>query len=178
MEPWHHGKCAFCEVSLGSRTEIEHFRSKTGHPLTAFVWRNLFLICPGCNGAKGAETHKGCLKPDREDPEDYLWVNPVSHRIEPKPGISQQACQRAMITIERYGLDRPELARLYNEYSLDRIFGHLLLTASHASRALTDSNTTNNQVQSHIAGLRALAQPDQPFSLMVKSLLQYYDVIR
>ncbi len=44
LAPWHHHKCAFCEAPLFSGKEIEHYRSKTKHPLAAYVWRNLFLI--------------------------------------------------------------------------------------------------------------------------------------
>jgi hypothetical protein len=43
MWPWHHGKCAFCEAPLMGSAEIEHFRSKTNRPRTAYAWYNLFL---------------------------------------------------------------------------------------------------------------------------------------
>jgi uncharacterized protein (TIGR02646 family) len=101
---WHHDKCAFCEAPLWGAGEIEHFRAKSRHPLAAFVWRNLFLICGGCNQAKLAQDHEGCLKPDREDPTDYLWVNPISLRVAPKPGISEQARQRARAPLNSTGL--------------------------------------------------------------------------
>ena len=116
MEPWHHHKCAFCEAPLFSGREIEHFRSKTRHPLAAFVWRNLFLICRTCNQAKGDDEHKGCIKPDREDPEEYLWINPILLKIEPKPGISASYHRKAVETIGLYKLDRPELTSLYKYY--------------------------------------------------------------
>ncbi len=116
MAVWHHNKCAFCETPLFSGREIEHFRSKTGHPLAAYVWRNLFLICRDCNQAKGDSDHEGCIKPDREDPEAYLWVNPILLKIEPKPGISDSYHQKAVETIGLYELDRPELTNLYKYY--------------------------------------------------------------
>jgi uncharacterized protein (TIGR02646 family) len=151
MEPWHHGKCAFCEAPLWGGREIEHFRAKTSHPLAAFVWRNLFLICRDCNQAKLAGDHAGCLKPDREDPTDYLWVNPVSLKVEPRPGISEGARQRAQRTVERYGLDRPELKKAYEEY--------LKLISDGA-----------------VLSVR-LTQGEKPFSLMAQCLLEYYGAI-
>lgn len=115
MAEWHHNKCAFCETPFFSGREIEHFRSKTHYPLSAFVWRNLFLICRDCNQAKGADEHEGCIKPDREDPAAYLWVNPILLKVEPKPGISEQFHQKAITTIALYNLDRPELNNLYRQ---------------------------------------------------------------
>jgi len=178
METWHYGKCAFCEARLPGKAEIEHFRSKTRHPLAAFVWRNLFLICRNCNEAKGGENHEGCLKPDREDPADFLWINPISRKAEPKPGISQNARQRAWRTIERYGLDRPELIKLYEAYLLESVLdGHLWPLTGLISQAQGANIQTEDQIPLHIAGLQALAEPNQPFSLMVKSILEYYGAV-
>jgi uncharacterized protein (TIGR02646 family) len=172
MESWHYQKCAFCETPLWGEREIEHFRPKTQHPLFAFVWRNLFLICGSCNQKKGAGTHVGCLKPDREDPVDYLWVNPVSLKMEPKPGISEDARQRAITTIVRYELDRPELSRLYKDHwdSISR--GPLLSIVALVSRMSSDEPLTL-PVHQRLAALRALSQPEQPFSSFIKSLLVY-----
>ena len=165
MEPWHHYKCAFCETPLWGTREIEHFWAKTKHPLAAFVWRNLFLICGDCNRAKGAEDHAGCLKPDREDPIDYLWVDPILLKMKPKPGISEGARQRAQRTIERYGLDRPELKKtcaMYLELVLHSV-------------SLTDLiSQTSPKVYLEPAKLQALAQPEKPFSLMAECLLKHY----
>jgi uncharacterized protein (TIGR02646 family) len=168
MEAWHHGKCAFCEAPLWTGCEIEHFRAKTRYPLAAFVWRNLFLICRDCNQAKGAEGHAGCLKPDREDPTDYLWVDPISLKVEPKPRISEDARQRAQRTIERYGLDRPELSKAYLRY-LQMVF--------HGTPLTDLILQTSDEVCLGLAKLRSLAQPEQVFSLMVESLLTYYGAI-
>lgn len=178
METWHYNKCAFCESPLLGEGEIEHFRSKTGHPLAAFVWRNLFLICKKCNLGKGSENHEGCLKPDREDPADFLWVNPVSRKIEPKPDIPAEAHLRATNTIERYKLDRPELKKLYEEYLLKSfLHGHTLPLIGIVAQAQKHDPQAAKQIPLRLAGLQALAQPEQPFSLMVKSLLEYYNAI-
>jgi uncharacterized protein (TIGR02646 family) len=175
LEPWHHDKCAFCEAPLSGHREIEHFRSKTGHPLAAFVWRNLFLICSKCNGKKGDRDHAGSLKPDCHDPADYLWINPISLKMEPKPGISPEARQRAIKTINLYQLDRPELTKLYRLYCLQRVFlaGPLL----HLARLVVQSPENDAEMIAQLpferARLKALADPSQPFSLMVRSVLEY-----
>src|SRR5579862_5891024 len=74
-----HGKCAFCESLLGvtSYLEVEHYTPKTVDPAHVFAWDNLFPVCRYCNGAKGDIDHNGMLlKPDVEDPQDLLWLNP------------------------------------------------------------------------------------------------------
>jgi len=164
MEPWHHGKCAFCETPLWGTREIEHFWAKTKHPLAAFVWRNLFLICGDCNRAKGAGDHAGCLKPDRENPADYLWVNYISLKVEPRPGISKEARQRAQRTIERYGLDCPELKKTYEMYwELVHDVPLTDLVSQTSAKAYLD-----------LTKLRASARPEKPFSLMAECLLKHY----
>lgn len=146
MAIWHHNKCAFCEVPFHGQ-EIEHYRSKTKYPLAAYVWRNLFLICGECNQKKNDGDHLGCLKPDRDDPAEYLWVNPISLKVAPKPGISGEKRERAEKTIMLYQLDRPELTKHYQQYL--RLF---------------------EQTQTP---LEPLANDSMPFSLMIKSFLQY-----
>lgn len=176
MEIWHHNKCAFCEAPLLAQYEIEHFRSKAKHPLAAFIWRNLFLICRTCNQSKGSENHEGCLKPDRDPPADYLWINPTSLKVEPRPGVSGEARQRAVNTIKRYRLNRPELKKLYERYLLRQVtHSHLFPLAGSVAQA--QNTQAAGQPQMHLAALQALAQPEQPFSLMVKSLLEYHNAI-
>lgn len=169
MESWHYNKCAFCETPLFSGREVEHFRSKTRYPLSALVWRNLFLTCRDCNQRKGSDEHAGCIKPDCEDPEQYLWVNPISLKMEPKPGISAVARQRAIKTIELYGLDRPELSKLYQVYLQQVVFGRTGLDLMR--QVFRSSSVIFEELPIHQAQLQALVDPPQPFSLMVKSLL-------
>lgn len=176
MESWHYNKCAFCEIYLG-KFEIEHFRAKTTHPFAAFVWRNLFLICPDCNKAKGTKNHEGSLKPDREDPQLFLWVNPISLKIEPKPGITPDKKQRAEKTIELYDLNRPELTRLYGAYfaqiqsKKDELLAKLIADHEGTQQISTDKLATN------IRALQTYAHVEHPFSLMVKSLLEYQELL-
>ncbi len=176
MEPWHYGKCAFCEAPLAGNSEIEHFRSKSRYPLAAFVWRNLFLICRKCNQAKGEKEHAGCVKPDCEDPTNYLWINPISRKMEPKPGISEEARERAVKTIRCYDLDRAELTKLYETYLLKSFFPEQLSLIRLIAQTQEHKPEAAEQIPSHLDGLRALSNPNQPFSLMAKSLLEYYEI--
>ncbi|MDM8520793.1 retron system putative HNH endonuclease [Anaerolineales bacterium HSG6] len=174
MAEWQFGKCAFCETPIGSRAEVEHFHSKAHYPLAAFVWRNLFLACHDCNHAKGEADHAGCIKPDRENPADYLWVNPYSLKVEPKPGISEKARRRAVKTIKTYQLDRPELKRLYQ---LTYLKGETLNLVPPLIQARQNQPSTDPTIEDRISVLRARAEPEQPFSLFVRSFLVHYGVI-
>jgi hypothetical protein len=98
------------------------------------------LICPDCNSAKGGDSYIGCLKPDRDDPVNYLWVNPVSGQVEPKPGISEEEHKEAKTTIGRYGLDRPELKGLYEHYYFSSVNPHLVPVASLACHLVFAQN--------------------------------------
>lgn len=146
LRSWHFGKCAFCETPLG-QGEIEHFRAKTRFPLAAFVWRNLFLVCADCNQAKREQNHHGCLKPDRDDPEMFLWIDPIILTVQPRPGLTSTMQQYAEKTIALYQLDRPELTQLYRVY--------LQMVGLHETR------------------LTAAANPSLPFTLLMRSLAHY-----
>jgi uncharacterized protein (TIGR02646 family) len=107
-----HGKCAFCEglLEVTSYAEIEHYNAKTIHPGRAFQWENLFPICRFCNGSKRDIDHGGLLlKPDIEDPEILLWLNPDSGELEPNAGLDAQTHDRVERTFEICKLQRGAL---------------------------------------------------------------------
>jgi uncharacterized protein (TIGR02646 family) len=107
-----HGKCAFCEslLEVTSFLEIEHYAAKTVHPGRAFEWGNLFPICRFCNGSRGDIDHGGLLlKPDVEDPEGLLWLNPDSGELEPNGGLDTQTRDRVARTFEICKLQRGAL---------------------------------------------------------------------
>jgi uncharacterized protein (TIGR02646 family) len=110
-----YGKCAFCEGVLGVTTylEIEHYIAKTVNPDLAFHWENLFPICRLCNNAKSDSDHAGSLlKPDVDDPEIVLWLNPDSGELQPKPFIDVAVGVRIERTIELCGLQRGPLCTM------------------------------------------------------------------
>lgn len=50
----HDGKCYLCEQKIGKSFQIEHLKAKAVgfYPELKFIWSNLFLACPYCNGRK------------------------------------------------------------------------------------------------------------------------------
>ncbi len=106
------GKCAFCEgvLNVTSFIEIEHYQAKTVRPELVFDWQNLFPSCGICNGSKGDFDHQGrLLKPDQDDPELFLWLNPVNGELQPNPTLDAGQARRVTETITAYGLQRGAL---------------------------------------------------------------------
>jgi uncharacterized protein (TIGR02646 family) len=112
LRPLAHGKCAYCESTLGVTTdlEIEHYVAKSRELDLAFEWTNLLPACRMCNSAKGDTDHRNTvLKPDDEDPEPYFWVEAATGRLEPHPALDESQKQRAEETIRIHNLQRGAL---------------------------------------------------------------------
>jgi uncharacterized protein (TIGR02646 family) len=115
LREWSHGKCAYCE----SRTDvtgylgIEHFAPKSSvHIDLAFEWTNLFPACHRCNVSKGEEDLGAMLiRPDIDDPEDLLWVNPITGELEPAAVVDPSTAERITTTVSTYDLDRGALTQ-------------------------------------------------------------------
>lgn len=107
-----HRKCAFCEgkLELTAYLEIEHYWPKTIRPEQAFDWHNLFPICRICNNTKSDIDHGGMLiKPDVEDPEPFLWLNPDTGKLEASAAVSDAERGRIKQTFELCDLQRGTL---------------------------------------------------------------------
>lgn len=173
MLSWHHHKCAFCEIQYGDNLQIEHFQSKQHYPNEAFNWSNLFLSCPTCNQTKGEQDHRDCLKPDVDDPAEYLWVDPIALKIVPRPGIDENAKKRAEYTIRLYGLDRPELNRAYLIYWRKAA----LHQGPPPTHELTMSNPNISWIAQFIRGnlpeIETRTLPTEEYSLMTLCLISY-----
>jgi uncharacterized protein (TIGR02646 family) len=107
-----HGKCAFCEGTLNvtSFVEIEHYHAKTVKPELAFEWQNLFPACGICNQRKAHLDHQGrLLKPDVDNPEMLLWLNPGTGELQPHPTLDDVQQARVQETIKAYNLQRGQL---------------------------------------------------------------------
>jgi uncharacterized protein (TIGR02646 family) len=75
------GFCAYCQSPVSSSHagkggevkppgQVEHFKPKARFPAQAYVWRNYFLSCAGCNNAKGSKWPvDGYVRPDKGRPE-------------------------------------------------------------------------------------------------------------
>lgn len=115
--------CVYCEskAEKGRDTgHIEHFFDKRTHVHLTFDWNNLFGCCASklhCGHYKDQELPGGIrrtyntsllIKPDTEDPEDYLQFLP-SGKIESKNGLDAISEKKANETITALNLDDPSL---------------------------------------------------------------------
>lgn len=110
--PLTYHKCAFCESGLDvdAYTCIEHYHCKSIYKHLAFEWENLLPCCQICNTTKGDHDHQNSLlKPDDENPEDFLTVHPDTGAVEPAGGLNPDQEFRATETIRIMGLNRLRL---------------------------------------------------------------------
>lgn len=117
LDEMQNKRCAYCEcaikTSLGdSNSHIEHFRQRARYPQGTFLWSNLF---GSCNNSDRCGTHKDNLppynpedviKPDEEDPEDFLLFLDDGSVIA-RQNLNAVDKQRAEETIRIFNLDRP-----------------------------------------------------------------------
>lgn len=103
-------RCAYCEAALKEDARhIEHFRQRDRYPQGTFEWSNLFGSCnrdDTCGKHKdqcGAYQHGDLIKPDIEEPDDFLVFDPQGG-IHPKAGLSPLAQHRAEETIRIFNL--------------------------------------------------------------------------
>lgn len=98
-------RCAYCEAALKEDARhIEHFRQRNRYPQGTFEWSNLFGSCnrdDTCGKHKddcGSYKHVDLIKPDIEDPDDFLVFDPQGG-VHPKADLTPQAHHRAQETI-------------------------------------------------------------------------------
>lgn len=173
MRPWHYHKCAFCE-GKPEHLEIEHFAAKTRYPELAFAWSNLFLVCSVCNQAKGNQEQMGCIKPDEENPSDYLRVDPEQLQIVPQTNLAPAEMERSTRTIALYQLNRPELARKYIGEWWSRVPYSQSPSVVEMANGPSDLRWIGTYIQKHHAECAELADPAHPYSLMFKCVLERY----
>ena len=111
-------RCAYCEAKIAvDDRHIEHFRQRSRYPQGTFQWSNLFGSCNRqgtCGDHKdkcGAYNHTHLIKPDEEDPDDFLVFDP-SGGVSPKKGLSPPHLQRAEETIRILNLKNGGLPRM------------------------------------------------------------------
>ncbi len=107
------GHCSFCDscpLGASGGEDIEHLKPKTTFPFEAYQWRNLYLCCSKCNGAKGDEYDDAVLTPDEAEFsfERYFFCEGTG-RILPNPAASPEDRDRAERTIRLFKLDREGL---------------------------------------------------------------------
>jgi uncharacterized protein (TIGR02646 family) len=110
LEQMTDGHCSFCDsypIDGTGRKEIEHFKSKTSHPMDAFDWANLYLSCSACNGKKKNQFSEHLLRPDDSNYRfgHYFFLQ-ADGKLIPHPGMSAENQLCANTTIEIFGLNR------------------------------------------------------------------------
>lgn len=112
LDAMQSGLCAYCESDLSNGRHIEHFRSRSTHPLETFDWSNLF---GSCNRLDSCGNHKdkpgsnnpalsSLIKPDIEDPERFL-VFAATGTVHARANLIAQDRLRAEETIRRLNLN-------------------------------------------------------------------------
>ncbi|PVZ42332.1 retron Ec78 anti-phage system effector HNH endonuclease PtuB [Pseudomonas sp. CC120222-01a] len=111
LEDMQGARCAYCEADINhSKRHIEHFRQRDRYPQGTFDWHNLFGSCnrPNTCGKQkdscGLYPHEDLIKPDIEDPEDFLVFTP-NGSVQPRASLSNRDRCRAEETIRILGLD-------------------------------------------------------------------------
>jgi len=104
------GHCSFCDLNdlgVGARFTIDHFRSKTKHPLLSHIWINLYPACDKCQESKMEVTNKLALRPDDRSFrfEDYFIIDTINGNIVVIPNINETMKTKAEETISYYGLN-------------------------------------------------------------------------
>lgn len=103
-------RCAYCEASLPEeRRHIEHFRQRSRYPQGTFQWGNLFGSCnkgDSCGRRKDKTDYRygDILKPDVDDPDDYLRFL-SDGRIVPRSNLTERQRHRAEETLRVFNLD-------------------------------------------------------------------------
>lgn len=103
-------RCAYCECDIkNSRRHIEHFIQKGRIPSETFNWENLFGSCcikDTCGDRKdrvGIYSHADVLKPDVDDPDDFLLFVPDGTIVPLKCLVGNHEV-RARTTLDVLGL--------------------------------------------------------------------------
>jgi uncharacterized protein (TIGR02646 family) len=114
--------CCYCEIFFNVDNKdpdnwdrhIEHFYAKSKHSDKTFDWDNLFGSCgrepeknkiPTCGHYKDNQDSSDLIKPDRDDPSDFLKFS-ATGRVEVKSNLTEESQRkRAKTTIEILNLN-------------------------------------------------------------------------
>lgn len=104
-------RCAYCEAAIDAENRhIEHFRQRSKHPQGTFNWSNLFGSCDRqdtCGKHKdacGPYQHTDLIKPDIDDPDDFLAFTP-NGSVNPRVNLSVEDHKRATESIRIFNLN-------------------------------------------------------------------------
>ncbi|WGL99520.1 TIGR02646 family protein [Arsenophonus sp. aPb] len=117
------GFCAYCECRLSKRKHIEHFKKRERFPDLRFDWFNLFGSCGDTDQTGGwdncgiyKDNRKAVgkfdivqlIKPDQDDPEDFLFFSETG-KVLPRPNLNEQEHKKASETIRVLNLNTTSL---------------------------------------------------------------------
>ncbi len=110
--------CNYCEQNEAS--DVEHVYPKSFFPWAAFVWENYLLACKHCNTTfkldkfhviddqdellfvpRGTEPrfHRvAFINPRTDDPNDFMYLDPLTFRFEIHDGLSKADHHKALMT--------------------------------------------------------------------------------
>lgn len=102
--------CSYCDSIMGysSRDTIDHFLPKSLFSFSAYIWKNLYLCCDGCQ-RKGVNYDRQVLRPDEAGYDFCRYFR--SHRDGQITVIATDDTDRdrAKKTIEVLRLNHPDL---------------------------------------------------------------------
>ena len=111
--------CWYCErrcqsyaEDIGKAPTVDHFRPKSRFPALVYVWSNWMFSCSRCNveNKMNLWPPSGYVDPSasevQERPEQYFDYDAMTGEIVPSPGLTAEAHERAMQTIDDLGLNK------------------------------------------------------------------------
>lgn len=111
LEAMQGQRCAYCEAAIAEDgRHIEHFRQRGRYPQGSYAWDNLLGSCnrqETCGKYKdqcGVYIHTDLIKPDAEDPEEFLVFSPDGS-VHPRANLSPADHHRAAETIRILNLN-------------------------------------------------------------------------
>ncbi len=160
-------KCFYCERKLkGVAQEIDHFIEVAERRDLAYDWDNLYLACDNCNNKlpNRSISVTDALDPCRDEDEkiqDHLTFEKETIRAKNGSTIG-------LITIQKYRLSDDHLD--YVRRGELQLFYELLISIQ--QRMIAQQRQSMNEKEKET--LLGFKNPDRPFSLMFKVLLERY----
>ena len=103
---------------------VDHFVPKSKRPDLTYEWTNYRFACSKANARKGIKDD--VLDPFTLETETFL-VDAVTGAIVPNPTLSPQTAKAAWATIERLGLDRPDMRDMRTQHIDHYLHGNVSL---------------------------------------------------
>ncbi|MEK6476255.1 HNH endonuclease [Catalinimonas sp. 4WD22] len=159
-------KCFYCERKLKDvPQEVDHFIEVAERKDLAFDWDNLYLACDNCNNKKNnlhipvTEALDPCRDSDDIIQEHLIFEDEI---IRTKNGS-----QLGLRTIQKFKLNSDQLdkVRLTQIKYFEQLLSKILIAMHQEARGILEQEKE---------ALLSFKNPDRPFSLMFKVMLDKY----